>query len=110
MSSDPVELCFPNACALLPQDDEERKILWQCVREVDVARATAQCRRTRLAGGSGTRIERDAGIGDPERENRMNAVRLRFEWIGIERGAVIGDVQFVHPVKIMVHEARAKSG
>ena len=40
---------------------------------------------------------------NPEWENRADPVGLRFEWVGVERAGVVGDVQIVNPVKVSEH-------
>ena len=86
----PVELLLPNLNALLLQEQEERKILRQRVRQFDVA---------------GT-----ARRGNPERKNRVHAVGLRLERIGVEGGAIVIRLEVVQPFEVVVHEARAETG
>jgi hypothetical protein len=62
----PIEFAFPDVDCLFLQQQEEREILRKSVGQLDVAF---------LSRG-----------GNPKRKNRVCAIRLRLERIGVERG------------------------
>src|SRR6267378_403378 len=53
----------------------------------------------------GPRAEREGRRRDPEGEDGVCAIGLRFEGVGVEGGTVIFNVEVVQPIQVVVHEA-----
>src|SRR5215472_9862052 len=90
VARDPIEFLNPDIHRSLLQEEEERKVLRQRVRQLHVTSA--------------------ARLRNPERKNRTAAIRLRFKRIGIERRSIVFDFGIMEPVQIMQHEPRSKTG
>ena len=81
----PVDFFLPDVHRLFFEDKENRGVLWQRIGQFNIAAAL----RTR----------------NPERENGLRPLRLRFERIGVESRGVVLDLQLMQAIAIMQHEA-----
>ena len=96
VGGDPVEFPFPDIDGFFLQDEEQRGILTQRVRQLHI---TFRDRGTPL------------GIRpvDPKRKDGMPAFRLGLERVGIERRGIVLDLQLVEPIEVLQHETGPES-
>src|SRR5437667_4166247 len=87
-SCHPIQFVFPNVNRFFLKDDKQIKILSQCVWKLNITRSIV--------------------AWYPEWENRVDAVRLRFERIGVESGRIVKNVEVLDPFEVVKHEGGAE--
>ncbi len=98
----PVQFSQPDFGRCFAQDEKQCGILRQRVGQFHVAASG----RPEVGGG----IWPGVRARDPKRKNGARAVRLRLKRIGVERGGIVLNIQFMQPVEFVEHEAGAESG
>ena len=62
-----------------------------------------------MAGSDGSSKFWTGRARDPEREYRIDAFGLGFEWVGVESRGIVLNIQIVRPIEIVVHKSRAEA-
>ncbi len=92
MAGDPIGFTFPDPRIGFPQQQKDRRILWQRVRQLDVALAA-------------DRLTSPLRPWNPVGKNGVRPSRLGFEWIRVKGRAVVIDIQIMEPIELAQHEA-----
>src|SRR5580765_1675944 len=99
----PIQLSHPDLWSRFAQQQEQGRILRQSIGKFDVA----------VSESGGLICDRcfvnRPRLRNPERKDRVTALRLRLERICIKCRCVICNVQLVQPVELVQHERRSKS-
>src|SRR5689334_3162110 len=99
---DPIELFYPDPWCLFAQDQEKGGILWQRIGQFHVTDG-----RTGFCISYSSIPRRRSR--NPEWENGIAAVWLRFKRVCVKGRGVVFDIEAMQPVKIVQHESGTKT-
>src|SRR5262249_53588839 len=88
---DPIEFLEPNVGVALPEEQEQCRVLWQRVRQLDVA----------VSPHVRSYFAPVCCLSNPKRKNRAHSVGLGFEGVRVEGRRVVSNLEIPQPVEVV---------